>query len=98
MKMFVDFISDINSIISSDVFVVFILLCSVYFTIVLFFPQFRFIKKSFTIILQNNKTNKVGISQVKAFLTTLGSRLGVGNIIGVASAISIGGPGSIFWM
>ena len=38
------------------------------------------------------------ISSVEAFLISLASRVGVGNLAGVALAITIGGPGAIFWM
>ena len=38
------------------------------------------------------------ISSVEAFLMSLASRVGVGNLAGVALAITIGGPGAIFWM
>lgn len=39
-----------------------------------------------------------GISPVKAFLLSLGARVGTGNLAGVATAIAIGGPGAVFWM
>jgi AGCS family alanine or glycine:cation symporter len=39
-----------------------------------------------------------GITPFQAFVTGLASRVGVGNIAGVAIAIAIGGPGAVFWM
>ena len=42
--------------------------------------------------------DKKGISGFQAFATTVGSRVGMGNIAGIASAIYFGGPGAIFWM
>jgi len=64
------------------------------FTVQLKYPQFRIIKifKS----LKNNK--KEGISPLKTLFLTLAGRIGVGSIAGVALAIYLGGPGTIFWM
>ena len=39
-----------------------------------------------------------GLTPFQAFVTGLASRVGVGNIAGVAIAIAIGGPGAVFWM
>ena len=41
---------------------------------------------------------KAEITSFQAFATTVGARVGMGNIAGVASAIFYGGPGSVFWM
>src|SRR5699024_9897336 len=38
------------------------------------------------------------VSQYEALTTALGATVGVGNIVGVATALSIGGPGALFWM
>lgn len=46
-----------------------------------------------------NTSNKTGgISPFQALCTSLGGTLGVGNLAGVAAALTLGGPGSIFWM
>ncbi len=47
---------------------------------------------------QNNKTATKTISQFQSVCTALAATLGTGNIVGVASAIAIGGAGAIFWM
>ncbi len=44
------------------------------------------------------KTSGGGISPMKALLLALAGTLGVGNIVGVATALSLGGPGAVFWM
>ncbi|MBD4563397.1 sodium:alanine symporter, partial [Xanthomonas citri pv. citri] len=41
---------------------------------------------------------KGGIAPMQALLLTLASRVGVGNIAGVGTAIAAGGPGALFWM
>lgn len=49
-------------------------------------------------VLKNGEEDGNGITPFQAFATTVGARVGMGNIAGVASAIFYGGPGAIFWM
>ena len=58
----------------------------------IFFHPVKIIKSFFT------SDGKDGISPFRAVTLALAGTLGVGNIVGVASAISIGGPGAVFWM
>ena len=44
------------------------------------------------------KKGKQTISSFQAFCTSMGARIGVGNIAGVAAAVVMGGPGAVFWM
>lgn len=78
---------------------VFILMSShIYFTFKLKFPQ-RYIFNGLKFMLKSNKKNtNEGISSFKSLMAVLASTLGTGNIIGVATAITIGGVGSIFWI
>ena len=71
-----------------------IIMFGVYFSKKLTFPQFN-LKK---IIKSLKSTNHQGISPIKTLCLTLAGRIGVGSIAGVALAIYIGGPGTIFWM
>ncbi len=50
------------------------------------------------IIAKGGKKDKAGLSPFQAFCISAAARIGVGNLAGVALAISIGGPGAIFWM
>lgn len=71
-----------------------ILLSSIYLTFYLKFPQFK-IRKTF----KNLKLKqKKGISNFSVFMMSLAGKIGVGSIAGIALAIYIGGPGSIFWI
>lgn len=65
----------------------------IYFSKKLSFPQFNFKK-----IKKSLKDNNYNISPIKTLYLTLAGRIGVGSIAGVALAIYIGGPGTIFWM
>lgn len=71
-----------------------ILLYGIYFSVKLSFPQYKIknIKKAL------NRETKKGITPIKTLFLTLAGRIGVGSIAGVALAIYIGGPGTIFWM
>lgn len=75
---------------------VFILCSGLYFTFKFCFIQFRF-KKMFKCLFTKNKKSEK-INPIETFLLSLGGRIGVGSIAGVALSIYIGGVGSIFWM
>ncbi|EEH63539.1 amino acid carrier protein [Gleimia coleocanis DSM 15436] len=70
----------------------------VYLTFFLNFPQFRNIKDIFTSLNGSRTSSGTGMSSFQAFTIGVGTRVGVGNIIGVALALILGGPGAIFWM
>ena len=61
------------------------------------FMQFRLFGDIVKILGKDDK-NKEGISSLEAFFLGTACRVGAGNITGVVAAISVGGPGSIFWM
>lgn len=69
----------------------------VYFTFATKFVQFRLFKEMFRVITEK-KDGTDGISPFQAFTISTASRVGTGNLTGVALAISIGGPGAVFWM
>ena len=65
-----------------------------------FFPIFEcrlWIKTTLASLFQREHTQK-GLSSFQALSTALASTIGTGSIAGVASALTLGGPGSIFWM
>ena len=71
-----------------------------FFTVATGFVQFRLLGRSIKEMLGGRKQgdDPHGITPFQAFVTGLASRVGVGNIAGVAIAISSGGPGAVFWM
>lgn len=69
----------------------------IYFTCSLRFIQVRKFKHGLR-ILKNHKADQTGISPLAAFLLSTAMRVGPGNILGVTGAISVGGPGALFWM
>ena len=85
---------DIINKISWSIASVMLLFCGIYYTISLKFPQFKIRKmiKGF----KNNSNSK--ISPFKILSMTLGGKIGVGSLAGIALAINIGGIGTIFWI
>ena len=76
---------------------VFLIVGGLYFTFRCKFIQVRLFKESFKVIAEKPKSEN-GISSFGALMVSTASRVGTGNIIGVATAICLGGPGAIFWM
>ena len=74
--------------------IVFLVGGSLYFSVKLKFPQFRF-KQMFKGL---KKTDSKGISPFKSLTMALAGRIGVGSLAGIALAIYIGGPGTVFWI
>jgi AGCS family alanine or glycine:cation symporter len=68
----------------------------IYLTFRLRFPQ-RHIFKAIKLSVQKDKESTGDVSQFSALATTLAGTIGTGNIVGVATAITLGGPGAVFW-
>jgi alanine or glycine:cation symporter, AGCS family len=69
-----------------------------YLTILLKGLQFRVLPLAFRIIFHKDHGHDGDISHFAALMTALAATVGIGNIVGVATAISLGGPGAVFWM
>lgn len=87
----------LETIIWSKYLVGLCLLTGIYFSLRMKFPQVRLFKDMIR-LLTKGETSETGVTPFQAFATSVGGRVGVGNIGGVAVAIALGGPGSIFWM
>ncbi|MBU5312880.1 alanine:cation symporter family protein [Tissierella carlieri] len=92
-----DIITFLETIIWSKYLVGLCLLTGIYFSFRMKFPQVRLFKDMIR-LLTKGETSETGVTPFQAFATSVGGRVGVGNIGGVAVAIALGGPGSIFWM
>ena len=75
-------------------------LCGVWFTVRTRGVQFRMIGDALRMLFTDDNADgsKKHISSFQAFNISLASRIGTGNLAGVATAIAIGGPGAVFWM
>ena len=79
---------------------IFILGVGLYLSIRTGFPQIRLFPLAFRSFIHKFRPNKgeKGVSAMQALCTALAATVGTGNIAGVAGAITLGGPGAIFWM
>ncbi len=90
-------ISKLNDVIWSDALVGLCLAVGLYFSFASRFLQLRHIP-SMLRCLFSGKESKKGLSSFQAFSLAVSGRVGTGNIVGVATAIAMGGPGAVFWM
>ena len=97
MEKFSMFVNQMDAMVWSMVLVVLCLGVGLYLSLSLKFPQIRLVKEMIK-LLTSKEESESGITPFQAFATTVGARVGMGNIAGVASAIFYGGPGSVFWM
>jgi len=95
MNALVDFL---NTIFWGYVLIYGLLAVGVFFTVYLGFIQFRHVGKYFSSVFNARAADRAGISPFQALCTSLASRVGTGNLAGVAIAIYLGGPGAVFWM
>ena len=96
---FVDILNSINEP-AGLILVVLLAFVGICFTIWTRGVQFRMIGEAFRLLFSVEPSDEKGkrISSFEAFNISLASRIGTGNLAGVATAIAIGGPGAIFWM
>ncbi|WP_111493596.1 MULTISPECIES: alanine/glycine:cation symporter family protein [Marinobacter] len=95
MTAIVDFL---NSILWGYVLVYGLLAVGVFFTLRLGLLQFRHFNEMIRAIRGSRESDVHGISPFQALCTSLASRVGTGNLAGVAVALYLGGAGAIFWM
>lgn len=93
----------INALVWGAPMLVLIICVGVYFTIRTQFFQFSKVKSVFnntlgTVLKKKDKRKGKGISQFQALSTALAATIGTGSIAGVATAITLGGAGAVFWM
>lgn len=93
---FMEILNTINDYLWTYVVITMLVLCAVWFTLRLKFMQFRMIKQMVKVMFAKPKDGSIGSFQ--AFAVALSSRVGTGNLAGVASAIFVGGPGAVLWM
>jgi len=101
MEAFTSGLNLVNDILWSYILIVMLIGCAIWFTIKSKFVQFRMMKEMIS-VLGDSANKQEGrehhISSFQAFMVSLASRIGTGNLAGVATAITIGGPGAVFWM
>ncbi len=90
-------ISTINDALYSYILIIILVFGGLYFTFRTKFVQFRLLKEQFRAVLEKPEDGN-GVSSFQALMVSTASRVGTGNIIGVSTALCLGGFGSVFWM
>ena len=101
MEILNNWISGINDLLWSYVLIIMLLGCAFWFTFKTRFVQFRMFREMIRVLGDSANKAHEGekhISSFQAFAVSLASRVGTGNLAGVATAIAVGGPGAVFWM
>ena len=94
-------ITSINDALWAYLLIGALILCGLYFTIRSRFVQFTMLGDMFRQLVDSSSTHsgkKKHISSFQAFAVSMATRVGTGNLAGVATAIAVGGPGAVFWM
>ncbi len=95
--MLENIISSINDALYTYILIILLIVGGLYFTIRTRFVQIRMLKEQFRAVMEKPEDAN-GVSSFQALMVSTASRVGTGNIIGVSTAICLGGFGSVFWM
>ncbi|MGR5297555.1 alanine/glycine:cation symporter family protein [Vibrio mediterranei] len=88
----------IDSFVWGPPLLIFLVGTGVYFTFKLGLLQFRHLPTALKLVFSKDKSSNGDVSSFAALCTALSATIGTGNIVGVATAIKLGGPGALFWM
>lgn len=95
-EQFKELVAAGNGLIWGSLLIYLLIGAGLYFTVITRGIQFRYFGHMFKLMRHSRSAS--GISSFQALSTSLAARVGTGNLAGVAVAISLGGPGAIFWM
>lgn len=90
-------IESISNFMYSYLLIILLLAVGIYFSFRTKFVQLRLLKESIRLVTEK-KDHDRAVSPFEALMVSTASRVGTGNIVGVANAIAIGGYGAVFWM
>ena len=97
MELFSTIIGTLSNWMYSYILIIMLLAVGLYFTFRSGFIQLRLLGESIRVVSEKPK-NENAVSAFQALMVSTASRVGTGNIVGVANAIAIGGYGAVFWM
>jgi len=98
---FNDFLTKLNDFMYTYVLIIMLAGTGIYFTVKTKGVQFRLLKDGIKSMLEKAERDESGekrVSSFQALMISTASRVGTGNIAGIATAIAAGGPGAVFWM
>ena len=97
MTIFNELLGNLSNFLYEYILIVLLVAVGIWFTIRTGFVQLTMIGEGIRTLIEKKEDNK-GVSSFQALMISTASRVGTGNIAGVATALAAGGPGSIFWM
>lgn len=89
---------NISNFLYTYILIILLIAAGLYFTFRTKFVQITLLKDGFKQLLAKKDGKEGGVSSFQSLMISTASRVGTGNIAGVAVAITIGGPGAVFWM
>ena len=92
-----NFLGPINGILYYPILIILLLTIGIFFTVRTNFLQVRLLKESIKVVMEKPE-EKGSVSSFQALMVSTASRVGSGNIVGISTAICLGGYGSVFWM
>ena len=98
--MFNNLLASLNDFLYSYILIFLLVAAGIYSSIRTKFVQFRLISDAIKVLKEKAENNDNGksVSSFQALMISTASRVGTGNIAGIATAIVAGGPGAVFWM
>ena len=96
-----ELITQVNDMLWSYVLIAALIGCGLWFTWRMRFVQFRMVGEMVRLLTDKAFPSRTGhrhVTSFQAFAVSVATRVGTGNLAGVATAISVGGPGAVFWM
>ncbi len=97
MEFIENIVSAVSDALYSYILIILLLLGGIYFTVRTRFAPFRLFKEQLRSVTEKPKDGK-SVSSFQALMVSTASRVGTGNIVGVSTALCLGGFGSVFWM
>ena len=92
-----DLLNKIDDVMYYPVLIIILASAGLYFSVRTGFVQLRMFKEACRLIVEKPKGQQK-VSSFQALIVSTASRVGTGNIVGVSTAICLGGPGACFWM
>ena len=93
-----ELITQINEVLWTYILIGALVACGMWFTLKTKGVQFLMTGEMFRLLADGAKAGRGHISSFQAFAVSVATRVGTGNLAGVATAIAVGGPGAVFWM
>ncbi len=97
METFEKLVSSVSDLLYSKLLIIILIAGGVYFSCRTGFVQFRLLREQLRAVMEKPEDGK-GVSSFQALMVSTASRVGTGNIVGVSTALCLGGFGSVFWM